>query len=100
MILSVRIQTPHSEHTYTMPQKRDYKKEYSNYQGTAEQKKKRASRNSARSAMVKAGKVRKGDGKDVDHKNGNPKDNAKNNLRVTTKRANRSFPRNAKAGKK
>lgn len=79
---------------------RDYKKEYSKYQGTAEQKKKRASRNSARSAMVKMGKVRKGDGKDVDHKNGNPKDNTKKNLRVTTKRANRSFPRNSKAGKK
>jgi hypothetical protein len=80
--------------------KRNYKKEYSNYQGTAEQKKKRASRNSARSTMAKAGKVRKGDGKDVDHKNGNPKNNTKKNLRVTTKRANRSFPRNAKAGKK
>ena len=78
----------------------NYKKEDSNYQGTAEQKKKRASRNSARSAMAKAGKVRKGDGKDVDHKNGNPKDNTKKNLRVTTKRANRSFPRNTKAGKK
>ena len=83
-----------------MPQKRDYKKEYSNYQGTAEQKKKRASRNSARSAMVKAGKVRKGDGKDVDHRNGNPKDNSKKNLRVASKSSNRSFPRNAKAGKK
>ncbi|MCP3654718.1 MAG: HNH endonuclease, partial [Gammaproteobacteria bacterium] len=71
-----------------------------NYQGTAEQKKKRASRNSARSAMVKAGKVRKGDGKDVDHKNGNPKDNSKKNLRVTSKGSNRSFPRNSKAGKK
>ena len=79
---------------------RDYKKEYSNYQGTAEQKKKRASRNSARSAMVKAGRVRKGDGKDVDHKSGNPKDNSKKNLRVISKSANRSFPRNAKAGKK
>ena len=79
---------------------RDYKKEYKNYQGKPEQVKKRASRNSARSAMVKAGKVRKGDGKDIDHKNGNPKDNSKRNLRVTTKKANRSFPRNSKAGKK
>lgn len=79
---------------------RDYKKEYKNYQGKPEQVKKRASRNSARSAMVKAGKVRKGDGKDIDHKNGNPKDNSKKNLRVTTKKANRSFPRNSKAGKK
>ncbi len=79
---------------------RDYKKEYKNYQGKPEQVKKRASRNSARSAMVKAGKVRKGDGKDIDHKNGNPKDNSKRNLRVTTKKVNRSFPRNSKAGKK
>lgn len=79
---------------------RDYKKEYKNYQGKPEQVKKRASRNSARSAMVKAGKASKGDGKDVDHKNGNPKDNSKRNLRVTTKKANRSFPRNSKAGKK
>ena len=99
MILSVRIQTPHSEHTYTMPQKRDYKKEYSNYQGTAEQKKKRASRNSARSAMVKAGKVRKGDGKDVDHKNGNPRDNSPKNLRSVGRATNRSIRRNKKAGK-
>ena len=79
---------------------RDYKKEYKEYHSKEVQKKKRASRNSARSAMVKAGKVRKGDGKDVDHKNGNPKDNKKSNLRVTTKKSNRSFPRNAKAGKK
>ena len=83
-----------------MPQKRDYKKEYANYQGKPAQVKKRASRNSARSEMAKAGKVRKGDGKDVDHKNGNPKDNKKSNLRVQPKSANRSFPRNSKAGKK
>ena len=81
-------------------QKRDYKSEYKNYQGKPAQVKKRASRNSARSAMIKAGKVRKGDGKDIDHKNGNPKDNSKKNLRVTSKKANRSFPRNSKAGKR
>jgi hypothetical protein len=79
---------------------RNYKKEYSNYQGTAEQKKKRASRNAARNTLVKTGRVKKGDGKDVDHKNGNPHDNSKANLRVKTKNANRSFPRNSKAGKK
>ena len=83
-----------------MPQKRNYDKEYKNYQGKPSQVEKRASRNSARAALVKAGKVRKGDGKDVDHKNGNPKDNSKKNLRVTSKSNNRSFARNAKAGKK
>ena len=50
--------------------------------------------------MVKAGKVRKGDGKDVAHKNNNPKDNSKGNLKVQSKSTNRSFPRNKKAGKK
>lgn len=76
-----------------MPAKRDYKKEYANYQGTPEQIKNRSSRNKARRVMEKAGKVTKGDGKDVDHKNGNPRSNSKSNLRVTSKTANRSFSR-------
>jgi hypothetical protein len=79
---------------------RDLKKEYQNYQGTPEQRKRNDARKAARRKMEKAGKVTKGDGKDVDHKNGNPKDNSTKNLRVTTKTANRSFPRNKKAGKK
>ena len=80
--------------------KRNYKQEYKSYHASPEQKKKRASRNAARATMVAKGKVRKGDGKDVDHKNSNPKDNAKGNLRVQSKSANRSFPRNKNAGKK
>ena len=79
---------------------RNYTKEYNNYQGTAQQKKNRASRNSARNTLKKVGVVKKGDGKDVNHRNGNPRDNSPKNLSVTTKRANRSFPRNSKAGKK
>jgi hypothetical protein len=79
---------------------RDYKKEYKNYQGKPEQIKKRASRNKARSLLMKAGKVSKGDGKDVDHKNGKPEDNSKGNLRVQSKSENRSFPRDKNARKK
>lgn len=79
---------------------RDYKAEYKRYHASPEQKKKRASRNAARSEMEKSGKVRKGDGKDVDHKNSNARDNSKGNLRVQSKSANRSFPRNKNAGKK
>ena len=59
-----------------------------------------ASRKAARRIMEKKGAVKKNDGKDVDHKNGNAKDNSKKNLRVSTKKANRSFPRNSKAGRK
>jgi superfamily I DNA/RNA helicase len=46
---------------------RDYKREYATYQGTEEQKKKRAQRNKARRRLLKEGKVHKGDGMDVAH---------------------------------
>jgi hypothetical protein len=39
--------------------------------------------------MEKAGRVRKGDGKEVDHKNHNPRDNSPSNLRVVDKKTNR-----------
>ena len=78
---------------------RNYRKEYDNYQGKPEQRKRNDARKAARRKMVAAGKVRKGDGKDVDHKDGNPKNNSKKNLRVTTKKANRSFKRTKTAKK-
>lgn len=82
--------------------KRDYKQEYANYQGTAEQRKKRAMRNSARRKLEQEGKVHKGDGKDVDHRVALAKGggNGKSNLRVVSKHANRSFSRTKKAGMK
>lgn len=73
--------------------KRDYKKQNEKYDSRPSVKKDRASRNAARKAMEKAGKVRKGDGKDVDHKDGNPRNNNGKNLRVQTKSQNRSVPR-------
>ena len=69
---------------------RDYKKEYREYHGNPAQKKRRAVRNAARRIMEMVGRVKKGDGKDVDHKNGNPTDNRKKNLRVISKSKNRS----------
>jgi len=79
---------------------RDYKKEYKNYQGKPEQKKRRAMRNKVRRMLTKAGKVKKGDGKDVHHKDGNPMNSKKSNLKVVRRSKNRSFARNRKAGKK
>jgi len=70
---------------------RDYAKEYREYQGTPEQIKRRAGRNKARRLMIKKGKVRKGDGKDVDHKNKNTLDNRPSNLRIMSKSKNRSI---------
>ena len=75
-----------------MPQKkRDYKKEYKDYHSKPEQKKRRAGRNAARKKMEKAGRVKKGDGKEVHHKNGNTKDNSKKNLSVISKTKNRKM---------
>lgn len=79
---------------------RDYRKEYDNYQGTPEQRKRNTARKAARRKLEKVGRVKKYDGKDVDHKNGNPKDNNTKNLRVQTKTQNRSYPRTKTAGKK
>tara|TARA_A100001201_G_C3936237_1_gene155099 strand:- start:282 stop:527 length:246 start_codon:yes stop_codon:yes gene_type:complete len=79
---------------------RNYKKEYKNYQGKPEQKKRRAQRNRVRRMMERLGKVKKGDGKDVHHKDGNPMNANKSNLKVVRRSKNRSFPRNSKSGKK
>lgn len=80
--------------------KRDYKAEYKRYHASPEQKERRASRNAARREMEKAGKVRKGDGKDVAHRDNNPKNNSSKNLSVQPKSKNRSFARTKSAGMK
>ena len=80
---------------------RDYKRERAlQLKSTKSNLSANASRKAARRSLEKVGKVRKGDGKDVDHKNRNPRNNAKSNLRVQPASTNRSFPRNKKAGKK
>ena len=75
-----------------MPTKkpRNYRKEYIEYHGRPDQKAKRASRNRARHKMAKAGLVRKGDGKDIDHKDGNPQNNKASNLKVVSRSYNRA----------
>lgn len=78
---------------------RNYKKEYANYHSKPKQKINRAGRNKARSLVMKAGGAAKVAGKDVHHRNGNPKDNRASNLAVTSKTANRSFKRTRTAKK-
>lgn len=80
--------------------KRNLRKEYDNYHSSPAQKKRRANRNAARRKMEREGRVRKGDGKDVAHRNNNPKDNRSKNLAVQSKSKNRSFARNKRAGRK
>lgn len=68
---------------------RNYKKEYAKFQSSEKAKKDRASRNAARREMMEAGKVRKGDGKDVGHSDSNPRNNSKKNLKVESVHVNR-----------
>lgn len=78
---------------------RDYKKEAS-YDSKPKVKKRRAKRNAARKQLMKEGLVKKGDGKDVNHKvplskGGSTK---RSNLNVQKASKNRSYPRNKKGG--
>ena len=94
-----------------MPQKGEFKKNAKadsirqrKYNSSDEQKKRRAERNASRAKMEKAGKVRKGDGKDVDHVSHNTKDQSMKNLKAIPKSKNRAMnqydPRLAKNKKK
>jgi len=68
---------------------RNYKSEYKNYHSKTKQKKNRAGRNGARRIMKK----KYGNsilGRDVDHKDRNPRNNSKSNLRLQSKFSNRS----------
>lgn len=70
--------------------KRNYRKEYDEYQGLPAQKKRRAARNAARAKAMKAGKVHKGDGKELDHVGSHRTgDLRKVRTRVVSRHANR-----------
>ena len=69
---------------------RDYKDEYEKFQSSTKSKKDRADRNKVRRKATRDGRVKKGDGKDIDHVDGNPRNNSKKNLRVVSKSTNRA----------
>ena len=70
---------------------RNYRHEYDSYHSKPEQRKNRSGRNKARSLLIKTGAVKKGDGKDVDHKDRNPTNNSPSNLRIQSKAKNRGW---------
>lgn len=79
---------------------RDYASEYRNYHSKPAAKKQRARNNAARRKMMAAGKVHKGDGKDVAHKDNNTRNQSMTNLSVQSKAKNRSFGRTSTARRK
>ena len=70
--------------------KRNYRDEYDKYQGRPDQILRRAGRVQSRRDAEKAGIVSKGDGRDIHHKNGNPRDKRLSNLVAMSKSRNRS----------
>ncbi len=70
------------------------------YNSKPEQVNKREARNRARYQMIKAGKAKKGDGKDVAHKDGNALNNKRSNWQMQSKAKNRSYPRTRGGHKK
>lgn len=76
-----------------------HRKAQAKYQKSPEQVQKRENRNKARYQEEKAGKVHKGDGKDVEHKDGNALNNKSDNWRVGSRHHNRSYPRTSRARK-
>jgi hypothetical protein len=90
-----------------MPKRGQYKKgatadsvRQRKFNSQPEQKKRRAERNAARAKMAQAGKVRKGDGKDVDHRNHNTSDMSSKNLSVMPKGKNRAMNQHDKRKRK
>ena len=71
--------------------RRDYRAEYDSYHAKPKQKKRRAQRNAARNKLAASGRVHKGDGRDVDHRDRNTAHNGKSNLRVTSQKKNRGW---------
>jgi hypothetical protein len=81
-----------------MPYKDPKDRKYSNdYQSSPEQIANRVERNKARREAMKAGKVRKGDGKDVAHvKAADKGGTTKDGVRIESASKNRSFKRDSK----
>ena len=90
-----------------MPKRGDYKKgakadsvRQRAFNSSPEQKRRRAERNASRAKMERAGKVRKGDGKDVDHRNHNTSDKSAKNLSVMSRSKNRALNQHDKRKKR
>lgn len=70
---------------------RNYKREYELYHSKPEQKKRRAQRNKTRRKFERDGRVKKGDGMDVHHRDGNPSNTDSKNAVVMSKSKNRAM---------
>lgn len=82
-----------------MPSSKNYKRNYKQEAATEDEDRKDKRRARMR-ARYKMGKKGSGDKRDVCHKDGNAKNNKKSNLKMCSRKKNRSYPRTKNAGKK
>lgn len=73
-----------------MAYKRNYQKEYENYQSKPSQRRRNDARKKARRLMIKKKGKAALRGKDIDHRDRNPKNNSMSNLRIQSRKKNRS----------
>tara|TARA_R100000008_G_scaffold46051_2_gene27115 strand:- start:6354 stop:10658 length:4305 start_codon:yes stop_codon:yes gene_type:complete len=59
------------------------------YNATPEQRKRRSARTNERNKRIRKGQLAVGDGKDIDHKDGNPMNNSASNISITSQKYNR-----------
>jgi len=76
-----------------------HRKAQAKYQKDPEQVQKRENRNAARRHLEALGKVHKGDGKDVMHKDGDALNNSPMNWKAGSRHKNRSYKRTKDAHK-
>ena len=76
-----------------------HRKAEAKYQQKPEQVQKRENRNAARRHLESLGKAHKGDGKDVQHKDGNALNNSPSNWHLGSRHNNRSYKRDSGAHK-
>lgn len=76
-----------------------HRKAQGKYEKSPEQVKKRENRNKARLTLERQGKAHKGDGKDVEHIDGDALHNSPINWRLGSRHHNRSYKRTKEAHK-
>ena len=83
----------------TAAEVRAHRKAQARYQSDPTEVLKRENRNKARQTLIREGKAHVGDGKDVQHKDGNALNNSRKNWHLGPRHENRSYARTKGAHK-
>lgn len=73
-----------------------YRHEQEKFKSSAKYKAEQVSRVTARRKAISSGRVRKGEDRDVDHRDSNPLNNSPSNLRIVSRKTNRGKTENSR----